>query len=54
MCPCIYLSLFFIILSILYFIFEWKHDSYGKYKHESCIIKIELYSTCDKRKITLY
>ena len=43
----------FLILSILYFIFGWKHNSYGKYKHESCFIKIGLYSTYAKRKITL-
>ena len=37
-----------------YFIVGWKHDPYGKYKHESCFIKIGLYSTYAKRKITLY
>ena len=35
-------------------LFGWKHDPYGKYKHESCFIKIELYLTYAKRKITLY
>jgi hypothetical protein len=49
-----YLFIFLLILSIIYFIFEWKHDPYDKYKHESCFIKIELYSTYTKRKITLY
>ena len=36
-----YLFVLLLILSILYFIFEWKHDPYGKYKHESCFIKID-------------
>ena len=49
-----YLFVFLFILSILYFIFGWKHDPYGKYKHESCFIKIELYLTYAKKKITLY
>ena len=39
-----YLLVLFLILSIFYFIFGWKHDPYGKYKHESCFIKIGLYS----------
>ena len=45
-----------LILSIIYFIFGWKHDSYGKYKHESYFIKIGLYSTYakKKKKMTLY
>jgi hypothetical protein len=30
-----------LILSIFYFIFGWKHDPYGKYKHESYFIKID-------------
>jgi hypothetical protein len=34
----------------LYFIFGWKHDPYGKYKHESCFIKIGPYSTYAKKK----
>ena len=38
------------ILSIFYFIFEWKHDLYGKYKHESYFIKIGLYSIYAKKK----
>jgi hypothetical protein len=43
--------LFVVILSILYFIFGWKHNPYDKYKHEShFFIKIELYSTCAKNK----
>ena len=33
-----------------YFIVGWKHDLYGKYKHESCFIKIGLYSTYAKKK----
>ena len=37
-------------LSIHYFIFGWKHDPYDKYKHESCFIKIGLYSTYAKKK----
>ena len=41
-------------MSILYFIFGWKHDPYGKYKHESYFIKIGLYSTYAKRKMALY
>ena len=49
-----YLFLLLFILSIFYFIFGWKHDPYGKYKHESCFTKIGLYSTYAKRKITLY
>ena len=49
-----YLFVLLLILSIFYFIFEWKHDLYNKYKHESCFIKIRLYSTHTKRKITLY
>ena len=47
-----YLFILFIILSILYFIFGWKHDPYGKYKYESCFIKIGLYSLfnlCQKK-----
>ena len=43
-----------LILSIFYFIFGWKHDLYGKYEHESYFIKIGLYSTYAKKKITLY
>ena len=39
-----------LILSIFYFIFEWKHDLYCKYKHESYFIKIGLYSTYAKKK----
>jgi hypothetical protein len=39
-----------LILSIIYFIFGWKHDPYGKYKHESCFIKIGLYSTYARKK----
>ena len=31
----IYLFVLLLILSILYFIFGWKHDPYDKYKHES-------------------
>ena len=55
-----YLFVILLILSIIYFIFGWKHDPYGKYdpydkyKHESCFIKIGLYSTYVKRKIILY
>jgi hypothetical protein len=49
-----YLFVIFPILSIFYFIFGWKHDLYGKNKHESCFIKIGLYSTYAKRKIILY
>ena len=45
-----YLFVIFPILSILYFIFAWKHNPYGKYKHELCFIKIELYSTYAKKK----
>ena len=44
-----YLFVLLLILSIFYFIFGWKHDPYDKYKHESCFIKIELYSTCAKK-----
>jgi hypothetical protein len=44
-----YLFVIFLILSILYFIFGWKHDPYDKYKHESCFIKIGLYSTYAKK-----
>ena len=29
--------------------FGWKHDPYDKYKHESCFIKIGLYSTYAKK-----
>ena len=49
-----YLFVLLFILSIIYFIFGWKHDPYSKYKYELCFIKIELYSTYAKRKITLY
>jgi hypothetical protein len=45
-----YLFVLLLILSILYFIFKWKYDPYGKYKHESCFIKIRLYSTYAKKK----
>jgi hypothetical protein len=44
-----YLFVLLLILSILYFIFGWKHDPYGKYKHESCLIKIRLYSNYAKK-----
>ena len=50
----LFVLLLLLILNIIYFIFGWKHDPYGKYKHESCFIKIGLYSTYAKRKITLY
>jgi hypothetical protein len=46
-----YLFVIFLILSILYFIFGWNHDPYCKYKHESCFIKIGLYSTYAKKKL---
>jgi hypothetical protein len=52
-----YLFVLLLILSIIYFIFGWKHNPYGKYKHESCFIKIGLYSTYakkKKKKFTLY
>ena len=49
-----YLFVFILILSIIYFIFGWKHDPYGKYKHESCFIKIGLYSTYAKKKKKLH
>ena len=45
-----YLFVLLFILSILYFIFGWKHDPCSKYKHKSCFIKIELYSTYAKKK----
>ena len=38
-----------LILSIFYSIFGWKHDPYGKYKHESYFINIGLYSTYAKK-----
>ena len=49
-----YLFVFLLILSILYFIFGWKHDPYRKYKHELCFIKIGLYSTYAKKKKKLH
>jgi hypothetical protein len=49
-----YLFVFLLILSIIYFIFGWKHDPYSKYKHESCFIKIRLYSTYAKKKKKIY
>ena len=52
MCPCIFVLL--LILSIIYFIFRWKHDPYDKYKHKLCFIKIELYATYPKKKINLH
>ena len=50
-----YLFVLLLILSILYFIFGWKHDLSGKYKHESCFIKIGLYSNYANpiRKVSL-
>ena len=42
--------LFILILSVFYFIFGWKHNSYDKYKHELCLIKIGLYSNYAKKK----
>ena len=45
-----YLFVLLLILSIIYFIFRWKHDPYSKYKHELCFIKIGLYSTYAKKK----
>jgi hypothetical protein len=45
-----YLFAFLLILSILYFIFGWKHDSYGKYKHESCFYKNwTIFNLCQKK-----
>ena len=44
-----YLFVFLFILSILYFIFGWKHDLYGKYKHELDYIQLMQ----KKKKITL-
>jgi hypothetical protein len=38
-----------LILRIFYFIFGWQYDPYGKYKHDSYFIKIELYSTYAKK-----
>ena len=49
-----YLFVLSLILSIIYFIFGWKHNPYGKYKHESYFIKIGLYSTYAKRKINTF
>jgi hypothetical protein len=49
-----YLFVILLILSIIYFIFGWKHDPYSKYKHESYFIKIELYSTYAKKKKKFY
>ena len=46
-----YLFVLLLILSIFYFIFGWKHDPYSKYKHESCLIKIGLYSNYAKKKL---
>ena len=45
-----YLFVLLHILSTIYFTFGWKLDPYGKYKHGSCFIKIELYSTYAKKK----
>jgi hypothetical protein len=45
-----YLFVIILILSIFYFIFGWKHDPYGKYKHESCFRKIGLFSSYAKKK----
>ena len=45
-----YLFVILLILSIIYFIFGWKHNPYGKYKHESCFIKIGLFNLCKKKK----
>ena len=45
-----YLFVFLLILSIIYFIFGRKHDSYGKYKHESCFIKNWIiFNLCQKK-----
>ena len=46
-----YLFVLLLILSIIYFIFKWKHDPYRKYKYESYFIKIGLYSTLPKDKL---
>ena len=45
-----YLFVLLLILSIIYFIFGWKHDPYDKYKHELYLIKIGLYSNYAKKK----
>jgi ABC-type histidine transport system ATPase subunit len=45
-----YLFVLLLILSIIYFIFGWKHDPYGKYKRESCFIKIETTKKEKKKK----
>ena len=52
----IYLFVILFILSIIYFIFGWKHDLYDKYKHESCFYKNwTIFNLCQKKKkITLY
>ena len=50
----IYLFVVLLILNIFYFIFGWKHNPYGKYKHKSYFIKTELYSTYAKKKKKLH
>ena len=49
-----YLFVLLLTLDILYFILGWKHDLYGKYKHESCLIKIELYSNYAKKSYIIF
>ena len=46
-----YLFVLLLILSIFYFIFEWKHNLYGKYKHESCFIKLDYIQLIPKEKL---
>ena len=45
-----YLFVILLILSILYFVFGWEHDPYGKYKHKLCFIKIGLYWNYAQKK----
>ena len=46
-----YLVVLLLILSIIYFIFGRKHDPYGKYKHESCFIKLDNIQLMPKEKL---
>ena len=45
-----YLFVILLILSIIYFIFGWKHDPYGKYKHKIVFYKNwTIFNLCQKK-----
>jgi hypothetical protein len=49
-----YLFVILLILSIIYFIFGWKHDPYGKYKHIVFYKNWTIFNLCKKKKKKLH